>query len=80
MSTIFAANLTDRNKNHLILIRKAFSPDVLVLVLRNDDVLRQSWVVVELEGVEDLEMSELMLVNIKVYEEREGEHFQHFIS
>ena len=69
MSTIFTANLTNRNENHLILLRKAISRvDILVLVLRNDDVFGESWVIVELVGVEDLEMSELMLFNIKVYD------------
>ena len=81
MSTIFTANLTNRNENHLIFLGKAISRvDILVLVLRNDDVFRKSWFIVEFVGVEDLEMSELMLVNIIVYEEREGEHSQHFIS
>ena len=69
MSTIFTANLTNRNENHLIFLGKAISRvDILVLVLRNDDVFGESWVIVELVGVEDLEMSELMLVNIIVYE------------
>ena len=68
MSTIFTANLTNRNENHLIFLGKAISRvDILVLVLRNDDVFRKSWFIVEFVGVEDLEMSELMLFNIKVY-------------